>query len=155
LYFETDSQYEQGTIKRLFMTPEQIQLVQSTWAVATQSGPEHLGSVFFDRLGQIAPETGACVNGARLAPSYRMLKELRGFTTQLESLSARNQAAQSANAAYSISAQYYFALGNALLWTLEKSLQSKWTEAAEEAWALFVESAVWNLTKKQHLQPAA
>jgi hypothetical protein len=137
------------------MTPEQIQLVQTTWAAATQSGPEHLGSVFLDRLGQIAPQTGTCVTGAATAPSYRMLKGLRGFTTQLESLSARNHAAQAADAAYSISAQQYFVLGNALLWTLEKSLQSKWTEAAEEAWALFVESAVWNLTKRQHLQPVA
>jgi hemoglobin-like flavoprotein len=137
------------------MTPEQIQLVQSTWADATQSGPEHMGAVFLDRLGQIAPETGACFTGAAPAPSYRMLKGLRGFTAQLESLSARNQAFPSADAAYSISAQQYFVLANALLWTLEKSLQSKWTEAAEEAWALFVESAVWNLTKKQHLQQAA
>jgi hypothetical protein len=114
-----------------------------------------MGAVFFDRLGQIAPETGACINGARPAPSYRMLKGLRGFTTQLESLSVRSEALSSADAAYSISARHYFVLGNALLWTLEKSLQNKWTEAAEEAWALFVESAVWNLTKKEHLQPVA
>ena len=134
------------------MTPEQIQLVQSTWAVATESGPERLGSVFLQRLGQIAPETGTHITGAKPAASFHMIKELRGFTAQLESLSAKNQAA---DAAYSISAQQYFVLANALLWTLEKSLQSKWTEAAEEAWALFVESAVWNLTKKQHLQQAA
>jgi hemoglobin-like flavoprotein len=134
------------------MTPEQIQLVQTTWAAATQSGTERLGSVFLHRLAQMAPETGTTISGGNRQPSYRVLKGLRGITAQLQSLSGRERPSHEA---YSIDGQQYFVLGNALLWSLEKSLQGQWTEAAEEAWALFVEKTVWNLTKKEYLQPAA
>lgn len=118
------------------MTPEQIKLVQETFAkVAPIKGVA--ADMFYNRLFEIAPEVRPLFKGdmqdqgsklmATLVIVVNGLNDLEKLLPVAEDLAERH-------VSYGVTPKHYRPVGEALLWTLEKGLEDAWTPEAAEAW---------------------
>jgi hemoglobin-like flavoprotein len=118
------------------MTPEQSQLVKSTWqqVLPIQAAAADL---FYGRLFELAPDTrplfkrdihaqGAMLMGT-LDTVVRSLPELGDVVHTAEHLARRH-------VGYGVRPQHYDSVGTALIWTLEQGLGAALTPAARQAW---------------------
>lgn len=120
----------------LFMTPEKIALVQSTWAqvvtIADKAADLFYGRLFEldGPLKELFPEDmteqkkkllqtlAVCVNG---------LNELGEIVPAVQALGKRH-------VDYKVKPEQYETVGAALLWTLEQGLDEAWNAEVAEAW---------------------
>jgi len=119
------------------MTPEQIDLVQSTFKKVAPIA-ETAADIFYTRLFETAPDVrglfpddmtdqkkklmqmiGVAVNG---------LRDLDAIVPAVQDLGARHQA-------YNVKEEHYDVVGAALLYTLGAGLGEDFTPEAEAAWA--------------------
>lgn len=123
------------------MNSEQIQLVQSTFAVVRPISAA-VGELFYKRLFILDPSLRPMFKGD-LAHQSRMLmvmldsavkglNDLDALVPVVRQLGARH-------ARYGVRAQHYDTVGSALLWTLEQGLDERFTPAVGEAWATVYE----------------
>ncbi|MEO1498271.1 MAG: globin family protein [Planctomycetota bacterium] len=118
------------------MTPRQIELVQSTWA-DVEPIADTAARLFYRRLFEIAPEvrplftTSVSEQGDKLMKTLAVvvagLKKLETIVPAVEDLGRRH-------VDYGVQSEYYDAVGEALLWTLEQGLGRAFTQEAREAW---------------------
>ncbi len=118
------------------MTPEQIAMVQSTWAkvVPIQATA---ASLFYGKLFELDPElrplfkTGIEEQGAKLMKmtdaAVGGLDNLGALVPVVEDLGRRH-------VGYGVTDQHYDTVGTALLWTLEQGLGPAFTPPVEKAW---------------------
>jgi len=119
------------------MTPEQIELVQSTF---NQVEPiaDQAAELFYGRLFEIAPDTKDLFSGdmveqgrslmATIGVVVRSLHDLGAVLPTAEKLAVRH-------VGYGVTADHYPVVGSALLWTLEQGLGDAFTPEVNEAWA--------------------
>ena len=119
------------------MTPDQIDLVQSTFAkVIPIKGLA--AEMFYARLFQIAPEVEQMFKGDMDDQGTKLMATLAIVVNGLSDMEKILPAAQDLAArhvAYGVTPKHYQPVGEALLWTLEKGLEDAWTPAVAEAWA--------------------
>ena len=120
------------------MTPEQIDLVQTTFAKVVPI-KTLAAEMFYTRLFEIAPEVKPLFKGdmtdqgaklmATLALAVNGLRDLDKLMPVVKDLAARH-------VVYGVTPKHYQPVGEALLWTLEQGLEDAWTPEAEEAWTV-------------------
>lgn len=119
------------------MTPEQMQLVQTTWRQVVPIS-DLAAQLFYDRLFELAPNTQALFQGTDLAEQRRKLMATLAFAVEglsdPETLLPTVEALGRRHVGYGATSAHYDAVGAALLWTLEQGLGDGWTPAAEAAW---------------------
>lgn len=119
------------------MTQEQIARVRSTWALALAAGDDVTVS-FYDRLFEIAPQlkplfahANPTAQSDKLARTLeivvRSLDDLSGLADDLRALGKRHDG-------YGVEPGHYALVGDALVWTIAKTVGPSFTERDQEAW---------------------
>lgn len=118
------------------MTPDQINLVQSSWAKVAPIA-DQAADIFYDRLFEIAPE-------ARPLFAEDMTKQKRALMgmlatavnglNKLDTILPAVQALGERHVGYGTRDEHYDIVASALLFTLGKGLGESFTSDVEEAW---------------------
>ncbi|MBD8874698.1 globin family protein [Roseibium polysiphoniae] len=118
------------------MTPDQIQLVQTSFAKVVPIADE-AAAIFYGRLFEIAPEVTPLFK-SDLSEQGRKLMTTLGVVvnglTNLEAVLPVAKALAVKHVDYGVKAGHYAPVGEALIWTLEKGLGDAFTEETKTAW---------------------
>lgn len=121
------------------MTARQIELVQATWKQLSQNADE-LASLFYDRLFEVNPQLKPMFK-SNMAEQHRKLVMMIAAAVQslndFDKLKLAVQELGKRHIGYGVQKEHYQAVGEALLWSLERSLRKAFTEEARLAWATF------------------
>lgn len=119
------------------MTPHQIKLVQTSFAQVAPIAAT-AADLFYGRLFEIAPEVRAMfpddLSGQK-KKLMAMLGTVVAGLSHVDTLLPAVRALGKRHAGYGVSAEQYAPVGAALLWTLEKGLDTAFTGEVEEAWS--------------------
>lgn len=118
------------------MTPEQIELVQSTWAKVAPSA-DQVAPMFYARLFEIAPEVKPLFTSDMEEQGKKLMQMLNVAVTSLTKLDTIVPAVQELGVRhneYKVEPGHYDYVGAALLWTLEQGLGEDFTEEVKIAW---------------------
>jgi len=118
------------------MTPEQIDLVQTSFAKVAPIA-DTAATLFYDRLFEIAPETKPLFRGDMNEQGRKLMTTLGVVVNGLKNLDAILPAARALavkHVGYGVTAAHYTPVGEALIRTLEKGLGSDFTAKTKEAW---------------------
>ena len=121
------------------MTPKQVALVRSSWAQVAAMDPEIVGSIFYNCLFETAPGIRTMFHRPIPEQSRKLLTILDHI---IEKLDAMDEIVENIvklarrHDEYGVKPEHFVNVGEALLWTLEKSLGNKWNKELKEAWTL-------------------
>jgi hemoglobin-like flavoprotein len=120
------------------LTPEQKQLVRSTWALVVPIQDE-AARLFYGRLFEIASSTRPLFASTDMAKQgKKLVQTINVAVAGLERLDAIRSAVEALgqrHVGYGVKEEHYESVGAALLWTLEQGLGEEFTPEVEEAWA--------------------
>ncbi len=118
------------------MTPQQIQLVQSTFQ-QVKPHADAVAQLFYQRLFELDPALRPMFKGD-MARQRGMLMAMLGTAIQglnnLDALVPQVQALGARHTGYSVTAAHYDTVGAALLDTLARGLGEDFTPGVREAW---------------------
>ena len=118
------------------MTPQQIELVQTTWAKVMPIS-DTAAELFYGRLFELDPtlkplfKTDIKEQGKKL---MQMISVAVNGLTKLEEIVPAVQDLGRRHVGYGVKDEHYETVGAALLWTLEKGLEDAFTPDVKEAW---------------------
>jgi hemoglobin-like flavoprotein len=118
------------------MTPEQIKLVQDSFAKVAPIS-EKAAALFYGRLFEIAPQVRAMFPDDMTEQRKKLMATLAVVVNGLSSLESVLPAASALakrHVAYGAKPAHYSVVGSALLWTLEQGLGDAWTPDVAAAW---------------------
>ena len=118
------------------MTPEQVQLVQQSFAKVAPIA-DQAAVIFYDRLFDVAPQVKAMFPDDMTEQRKKLMATLAVVVNGLSNLEAVLPAASALarrHVAYGAKPEHYPVVGSALLWTLEKGLGDAWTSDVANAW---------------------
>lgn len=118
------------------MTPEQIGLVQSTWAKLVPI-KETAAELFYGRLFELDPSLRAIFKGDMKEQGRKLMAMINVAVGSLDKLDTIVPAVKDLGRrhnGYGVKPQDYGTVATALLWTLEKGLGDAFTPAVKEAW---------------------
>jgi len=119
------------------MTQKQIQIVKSTWMQVGAMDPIVVGSLFYNRLFEIAPQVKPMFRTTIEEQSRKLLAMISYVIVKLDRLDViLSEVAKLAqrHVVYGVKPDHYSIVGEALLWTLEKGLGDNWNKETKEAW---------------------
>src|SRR5688572_18263264 len=118
------------------MTPEQIALVQGTWAKVVPI-KETAAELFYGRLFELDPKLRALFSGDIKEQGRKLMTMINVAVGALDKLDTIVPAVKDLGRrhdGYGVKAEDYTTVATALLWTLEKGLGDAFTPAVKEAW---------------------
>lgn len=118
------------------MTPEQIAIVQSTWAGVVPI-KETAAELFYGRLFELDPSLRALFKGDMKEQGRKLMAMINVAVAGLDRLDTLVPAVQDLgrrHKGYGVKAEHYGTVATALLWTLEKGLGDAFTPTAKDAW---------------------
>jgi nitric oxide dioxygenase len=118
------------------MTPEQIKLVQDSFAKVAPIS-EKVAELFYGRLFEIAPQVRAMFPDDMTEQRKKLMATLAIVVNGLNNLDTILPAASALakrHVSYGAEAAHYPVVGQALLWTLEQGLGPSWTPEVAAAW---------------------
>lgn len=119
------------------MTPEQIQLVQSTWLQVVPIA-DKAAELFYGKLFELDPAVKPMFKGDMAEQGRKLMKTLGVVVnglTRLDEIVPVAQEMGRRHVAYGVEAKHYDTVGAALLWTLGQGLGAAFTPAVQAAWA--------------------
>lgn len=119
------------------MTPQQTQLVQSTWALVEPIA-DQAAALFYRRLFELDPELRPLFKGDMTAQGRKLMQMITTAVRGLGNLGALISAVEDLgrrHVGYGVRQRDYDTVGAALLWTLEQGLGPHFTPEVKEAWA--------------------
>ena len=119
------------------MSPEQKNLVKSTWAMVVPIADTAAG-LFYDRLFAIDTSTRSMFTSTNMIEQRKKLMQALAFVIngldRTEQLLPTIQSLGRNHVRYGVTDKHYDSVGAALLWTLEQGLKDAWTPSVKEAW---------------------
>ncbi|MGJ7497632.1 globin family protein [Variovorax sp. RT4R15] len=118
------------------MTPNQIELVQSSFAKVAPIS-EQAAALFYARLFELAPGVRGLFKGDMVEQGRKLMTMLGSVTRQLDKLDALVPVAQrlaERHVAYGAQPAHYAVVGVALIDTLDKGLGADFTPDVRLAW---------------------
>ena len=118
------------------MTPEQIKLVQDSFAKVAPISAK-AAELFYGRLFEIAPQVRAMFPDDMSEQRKKLMATLAIVVNGLNNLDTILPAASALakrHVSYGAEAAHYPVVGQALLWTLEQGLGPSWTPEVAAAW---------------------
>jgi hemoglobin-like flavoprotein len=118
------------------MTPQQITLIQNSWAEVLPIS-ETAAGLFYQRLFVLDPSVKPMFKGDMREQGQKLMKMLGlivNSLTRLDELVPVAQDMARRHTGYGVQAAHYDTVGAALLWTLEQGLGSKFTDEMKAAW---------------------
>jgi len=119
------------------MTPDQAALVQRTFPNITRNSDE-VASIFYARLFEIKPEVITLFSSDITEQKKKLMTMLSLAVIHLHDLGKITPALQDLarrHVGYGVQESSYDAVGQALIWTLERALRDALTFELKEAWA--------------------
>jgi hemoglobin-like flavoprotein len=119
------------------MTPQQITLIQTSWASVVPIQDTAAG-LFYQRLFSLDPAVRSMFKGDMQEQGRKLMKMLGVVVNSLTKLDELVPVAQDMarrHVGYGVQAAHYDTVGAALLWTLEQGLGSAFTDDTRDAWA--------------------
>ncbi len=119
------------------MTPQQITLVQNSWADVVPIQDTAAG-LFYQRLFSLDPSVRPMFKGDMQEQGKKLMRMLGlvvNSLTRLDELIPVAQEMAVRHVGYGVEAKHYDTVGAALLWTLEQGLGPKFTGEVKAAWA--------------------
>lgn len=120
------------------MTPQQISLIQSSWAKVVPI-QEAAAELFYARLFELDPEVQPMFKGDMKEQGRKLMKTLGVVVNGIANLGdllPNIQDLGRRHVAYGVEARHYDSVGAAILWTLEQGLGDEFTPATRDAWTL-------------------
>jgi nitric oxide dioxygenase len=118
------------------MTPEQISLVQTSFAKVLPIA-DQAAALFYGRLFDVAPEVKPLFRGDMKVQGAKLMAAIRMVVAGLDRLDTIVPVAQDLakrHVAYGVEPAHYQIVGTALLWTLGNGLGDAFTPETEAAW---------------------
>ncbi len=118
------------------MTPQQIELVTSTWAQVKPIS-EQAAAMFYAKLFELSPEVKPLFTHDMTEQGKKLMTMLDtavGSLNDLESIIPAVQDMGKRHAGYGVKDEDYAKVAAALLWTLEQGLGDGFTEDVKAAW---------------------
>lgn len=118
------------------MTPEQIELVQSTWD-AVKPDADTVAELFYQRLFELDPSLKPLFKGDMKEQGKKLMATLNlavASLTKLEEILPAVQALGRRHVEYGVPDESYQTVGQAMLDTLAKGLGEAFTDDVKEAW---------------------
>ena len=118
------------------MTPEKIQLVQTTWERVVPIA-DQAAALFYGRLFELDPELKPLFKGDIREQGAKLMKMITVAVRGLSDLGKLVPAVEDLgrkHVDYGVRKKDYETVGAALLWTLEQGLGEAFTPEVEEAW---------------------
>lgn len=118
------------------MTPEQIALVQGTWAKVVPI-KETAADLFYGKLFELDPNLRPLFKGDIREQGRKLMTMITLAVKGLDDLPALVPAVKDLgkrHAGYGVTAAHYGTVATALLWTLEKGLGDAFTPPVKDAW---------------------
>lgn len=119
------------------MTPEQIALVQSTWAQVLPI-KDTAAELFYGKLFELDPEVKPLFKGDMKTQGQKLMAMIGtavGGLDNVEQLVPAVQDLGRRHVGYGVKDAHYDTVGAALLWTLETGLGPAFTPETRDAWA--------------------
>ncbi len=120
------------------MTSYQISLIKNSWLLVAKIDTETVGSLFYNRLFEVAPEVKPMFSKTPLPEQSRkllgMLSYIINKLDKLDDILDEVKKLAQRHIHYGVKDEHYMIAGGALLWTLEKGLASNWTPDLRIAW---------------------
>lgn len=120
------------------MTPEQIKLVQGTWAQVAPAA-DQVANIFYTTLFEMEPGYAALFKGDMKEQGKKLMSMLGtavSSLTRLESILPAVEELAVRHVDYGVKPEDYAVVGEALLSTLKTGLGEDYTDEVEEAWKL-------------------
>ena len=120
------------------MTPEQKDLVQSTFADVAPIA-DTAAKLFYSKLFELDPELKSLFKGDMEEQGRKLMKIIGTAVNGLDKLDEIVPVVEDLgkrHVAYGVEDKDYDTVGSALLWTLQQGLDSKFTPDVEEAWTV-------------------
>lgn len=118
------------------MTPKQIKLVQESFAKVAPIS-DTAAELFYGRLFEIAPQVKPMFSDDISAQGKKLMQALTVVVNGLSNIEQVIPIAQKLaqnHLSYGVEAEHYGAVGEALIWTLEKGLADGFTPDVKDAW---------------------
>ena len=120
------------------MTTKQIELVQRSWQMVVALDAQTVGSLFYNRLFEIAPEVKPMFGRSSMEEQSRkllsMLSYVIGKLHKLGDIIGEVKKLAQRHVHYGVHDEHYTDVGRALLWTLEAGLGDNWNNDLKNAW---------------------
>jgi hemoglobin-like flavoprotein len=119
------------------MTPEQVQLVKTSWAQALPIA-DKAAELFYGKLFELDPSVKPLFSGDMAEQGRKLMKMINTAVNGLDRLDAIAPAVQQLGVrhiAYGVEDEHYDTVGAALLWTLQAGLGEAFTEEVKTSWA--------------------
>jgi len=119
------------------MTPQQIQMIQSTWIQVVPIADTAAG-LFYGKLFELDPAVKPLFKGDMTEQGRKLMKTIGvvvNSLTRLEEILPTVQDLGKRHVAYGVEPRHYDTVGAALLWTLEQGLGPAFTPDVKAAWA--------------------
>ena len=119
------------------MKPEEITLVQSTWAQVVPIR-EQAAALFYGRLFALDPSLEPLFRGDMKAQGQKLMAMIGtavGGLTQPDTILPALRDLGRRHVGYGVKDRHYDTVGAALLWTLETGLSPAFTPETRQAWA--------------------
>lgn len=139
------------------MTPEQVKLVQDSFAKVAPIAPQ-AADIFYDRLFEIAPEVRPLFPSDLSEQKQKLMSMLSTAVTNLHQLDKILPAVADLgrrHVGYGVNAEHYTPVGEALIYTLEKGLGDDFTPQTKEAWLATYTTLASVMTKAAEAETAA
>lgn len=119
------------------MTPQQIQMIQTTW---TQVAPiaDTAAGLFYGKLFELDPAVKPMFKGDMTEQGRKLMKTIGmvvNSLNRLEEILPTVQDLGKRHVAYGVEPKHYDTVGTALLWTLQQGLGPAFTSEAKDSWA--------------------
>ena len=120
------------------MTASQIALIKRTWHSFRGIDPALVGEVFYSRLFSKSPRLQSMFVSPMNKQYAKLIDMLSMMVARLERMDEINDDIKqlaARHAGYGVKPSHYLAVGEALLWTIEKGLGNDWNDEVKDAWA--------------------
>jgi nitric oxide dioxygenase len=125
-----------GEFRRSMMTPEQITLIQQSFAKVSPIA-DQAAALFYSRLFETTPQVKPLFRGDMTEQGRKLMATLAVVVNGLDRLDTVLPAASALakrHVGYGVTAEHYPPVGAALLWTLQQGLGPAWTAEVAAAW---------------------
>jgi hemoglobin-like flavoprotein len=124
-------------VVRTALTPAQVGIVQDSFR---RIGPQaaEASRIFYDELFRISPELRELFPDDMSAHKTKFVQMLAGIVRSLDQIAAVSEEIVDLgrrHMSYDVEDGHYAAVGEALLWTINRLLGAEFTPEAREAWA--------------------
>lgn len=118
------------------MTPEQIEMVSSTWKQVLPIS-EKAAELFYGKLFELDPELKPMFKGDMTEQGRKLMSMINTAVNNISNVEKIVPALQDlgkGHAGYGVKDEHYNTVAAALLWTLEQGLGEAFTEDVKAAW---------------------